>query len=221
MGKLQIILIWAYASLVACNSSDFAGGASKGADNKRPDKGATDQSNDGDSESDTTDDANDDGSEGKGEGGSAEADGDDSSSNNDGDIQIDEGEKVNCDNEDEKIEPGNETFSFNTEGEVRTFVNERCKTGISAKFDGAGAVGTDADTAEAVCNLKGFKTGSVQESGAYSSPHDNFIAFWDKTQTKFILAGASGRNSKIKRLLCAGKFKAQCHDENKKIDCLF
>lgn len=223
MGKLLFILIWAYlVTLTACNSSDFAGGSSKGSANKRPDKQGTDQ-NTGDSDADSDGNDGDDGDADSKDGGdNAESDGDDSGSDNtDADIQIEEGEKVNCDNDAEKIAPGNENFSFNTEAEVRTFVNERCKTGISAKFDGAGAVGTDADTAEAVCNLKGFKTGTVQESGSYSSPHDNFIAFWDKTQTKFMLAGASGRNSKIKRLLCAGKFKTQCHDEKKKIDCVF
>lgn len=217
---LFLLLLTAGSGLTACNSSDFAGGSSKGS-NKRPDNGGTDQTSAGDADSDADGDS--DGNDGNGgkDSGDADSGDDDAADNSDGDIQTEEGEKVDCDNNAEKIAAGNETFAFNTEAEVRTFVNERCKTGISAKFDGAGAVGTDADTAETVCNLKGYKTATVQETGKYSSPHNNFIAYWDKGQTKFILAGASGRNSKIKRLLCAEKFKKQCHDESKKVDCQF
>lgn len=226
MEKLLFILIWAYlATLTACNSSNFAGGSNKGSSNKRPDKLGTDQGT-GDSDADADGNDGDGGdTDSKDDGDIANSDGDggddSASDNSDADIQIDEGEKVNCEKDEEKIAPGNENFTFNTGAEVRTFVNERCKTGISAKFAGAGSVGSDADTAEAVCNLKGFKTGTVQESGKYSSPNDNFIAYWDKAQTKFILAGASGRNSNIRRLLCDGKFKKECIDEKKKIDCVF
>jgi hypothetical protein len=213
LSQLSIALL--IAALAACNSSDFSGNASsQKKKNTRPE--STGASVDGD-------DNNDDGYD-KTESGDPddELEGGGSGGNPKDDIEIDDEEKkVNCEDENEAVDPAGESFTFNTEAEARTFVNERCKTGISAKFDGAGAVGTDPETIKAVCNLKGYRTANLQEAGKYSSPHDNFIAYWDPAGTKFLLAGASGRNSKIKRLLCTEKFKKQCHDPGKKIDCVF
>ncbi len=200
---------------VSCNSSDFAGASKTSAPKKKPVEKGKDL---GDDPEDNPDD--DELEESKDEG-EDELGNDESKSDPDEDLEIDDAEKVNCDKDEEKIDAAGTPFTFTDEGQIRTFVNERCKTGISAKFDGAGAVGSDQATATAVCNLKGYKTATINSTGKYSSPHDNFIAYWDDAQKKFLLVGASGRNSKVNNLGCSEKFKTQCHDDKKKIDCVF
>jgi hypothetical protein len=212
--NLLSILAFSLMFALSCNSSDFSGASKSSAPAKKKPIGKTSEpKEDKEKLKDKDDDDKDNDDEDKNDF--------DSENSKEEEPDIDEAVKVDCEKDEEKIDAAGSPFSFTDEGQLRDFVNGRCKTGISANFHGAGAVGSDQVTATAVCNLKGYKTAVVAATSRYSSPGDNFIAFWDEAQKKFLLVNARDRNSKAKTLNCSEKLKSECHDENKKIDCVF
>lgn len=126
---MNVLPILAFCLLfaVSCNSSDFAGASKANAPKKKP----AEQGNDpeGKSDDEELEESKDDEEDKLG--------GDESKGDPDADLEIDDAEKVNCDNDGEKIDATGTPFTFTDEGQIRTFVNEKCKIGISGKFEDA------------------------------------------------------------------------------------
>jgi hypothetical protein len=103
------------------------------------------------------------------------------------------------------------TFAFNSEGEVRDYVNSLSRfPQIPTQFLGAGGIRTDVASRDVVCKLKGYDHSTGFSSKSYSSCHDNYIVWWEPTQNTFSSHNACDANNRIATLTCAGKLRDEC-----------
>ena len=118
------------------------------------------------------------------------------------------------------MDDADEIFNFNSNGEIRAFLNQKCGTGIPVEWKNQGAVRADAITAQKVCYYKGYKHSGSYQTQSFTSPHDNHIAWWDEGQKKFLIKyDASAHNYWMRSLQCEGKMKEPCSGEATKVDC--
>ncbi len=138
----------------------------------------------------------------------------------------DEGEESLGQEQEEPIEETNEvcgalkpdkpedeaaTFTFTNEGEIRTFLNALGKyTRVSDNHFDAGGVQADQVSADAVCNIKGFKRAATFGTNKYHSCSDNQVYPWDPAVKNFKAMNACTNNRRIGNLVCQGKLKDVC-----------
>ncbi len=103
--------------------------------------------------------------------------------------------------------------------EINQYVDTTCQanSGNGSISGTAGVVGTP-EAAETICRLRGYK--SVEESltDSFSSPKNNQIANWDKTEKRFTIINASSNNIWFGYIKCKQKLKPQCV-KNIKVKC--
>lgn len=191
--------------LVGCTESDFAGGA-KAASPKKTEGQDAKGGKDGE---DAGGPHGDDGPDEAGEGGSDESE-----------------EALGKSVEDDPIAETNEvcaaakpetpvdeaaTFTFPNEDEMRAFLNGLGKyTHVNDQFFNAGGVQADQVSADAVCNIKGYKKAATFGTKHYHSCGDNFVYPWDAAVKNFKQVGACTNNSRLGTLTCQGKLKEIC-----------
>jgi hypothetical protein len=198
--KRSILLLWVISLLVGCSDSSLSGGPAQSPQSEQVDEQPKSEGEGNDGEHGFEFEQNDD------------LEFEEQTEESIEDLEVYEEE---CLGQKGAVQDPNETYVFPGGKEVRDFVNDRCQVNVPD----IGMMHNSQETADIICQLKGFKEGVITSSGSYSSPHDNFIAHWDDATKSMVQTGATGWNTKIHGLTCKGRMIEKCALKQVKLDC--
>lgn len=195
MSRLFLVLL-ALGLVPACAQSNFAGGAKSSSPKKEEQQKDEGEKDAGDAPEETETTPNEE---------------EDESLGQEQEEPIEETNEVCGALKPEKPEDEAATFTFANENEVRTFLNGLGKyTRVSDNYFDAGGVQADQVSADAVCNIKGFKRAATFGTNKYHSCGDNQVYPWDPAVKNFKAMNACTNNRRIGNLVCQGKLKDVC-----------